>query len=127
MLEFSKIAEERFYQPGETIISRDQPVDYFFMIRKGQVEVILMDKKNQEYVVSNMGKGEFFGEMELLHGEKSIANVRAGNQPVEVVIIPRADFMRVLNESPITAEAIGKIVQKRLDEHKVADHRAVSR
>ena len=127
MLEFSKIAEERFYQPGETIISRDQPVDYFFMIRKGQVEVVLMDKKKQEYVVSNMGKGEFFGEMELLHGGKSIANVRASSQPVEVVIIPRADFMRVLNESPITAEAIGKIVQKRLDEHKVADHRAVSR
>jgi len=127
MLEFSKIAEERFYQPGETIISRDQPVDYFFMIRKGQVEVVLMDKKKQEYVVSNMGKGEFFGEMELLHGGKSIANVRASSQPVEVVIIPRADFMRVLNESPITAEAIGKIVQKRLDEHKVADHRAAGR
>ena len=127
MLEFTKVAKEQSYQPGETIISRDQSVDYFFMIRTGQVEVVLMDKKKQEYVVSNMGKGEFFGEMELLHGGKSIANVRASSQPVEVVIIPRADFMRVLNESPITAEAIGKIVQKRLDEHKVADHRAAGR
>jgi ABC-type lipoprotein export system ATPase subunit len=127
MLEFTKIAEERFYQPGETIISRDQPVDYFFMIRKGQVEVVLLDEKNQEYVISNLSRGEFLGEMELLHGGKSIANVRAGNQPVEVVIIPRADFTRVINESPITAEAIGKIVQKRLDEHRIADHRAVGR
>jgi ABC-type lipoprotein export system ATPase subunit len=127
MLEFTKVAEERAYQPGETIISRDQPVDYFFMIRTGQVEVVLLDKENQEYVVSSMSKGEFFGEMELLHGGKSIANVRAGNQPVEVVIIPRADFMRVINESPITAEAIGKIVQKRLDDHRIADHRAVNR
>jgi CRP-like cAMP-binding protein len=127
MLEFTKVAEERLYQTGETIISRDQPVDYFFMVRKGQVEVVLLDEKNQEYVVSSMSKGEFFGEMELLHGGKSIANVRAGNQPVEVVIIPRADFMRVINESPITAEAIGKIVQKRLDDHRIADHRAVGR
>ena len=126
MLEFTKVAEERVYQPGETIISRDQPVDYFFMIRTGQVEVVLLDEKNQEYVVSNLNKGEFFGEMELLNGGKSIANVRAGSQPVETVIIPRADFMRVINESPITAEAIGKIVQKRLDEHRIADHRAVS-
>ena len=78
MLEFTKIAEERVYQPGETIISRDQPVDYFFMIRKGQVEVVLLDEKNQEYVISNLGKGEFFGEVELLRGGKSIANVRAG-------------------------------------------------
>jgi ABC-type lipoprotein export system ATPase subunit len=127
MLEFTKIAGERFYQPGETIISRDQPVDYFFMIRKGQVEVVLLDKKKQEYVVSNMSKGEFFGDVELLRGGKAIANVRAASEPVEVVIVPRADFMRVINESPITAEAIGKIVQKRLDDHRIADHRSVKR
>jgi ABC-type lipoprotein export system ATPase subunit len=127
MLEFTKIAEERIYQPGESIISRNQPVDYFFMIRRGQVEVVLQDEKNQEYVVSNMSKGEFFGEMELMRGGKSIANVRAGSQPVEVVIIPRADFMRVIGESPITAEAIGKIVQQRLDDHRIADHRSVNR
>ena len=127
MLEFTKIAEERIYQPGETIISRDQPVDYFFMIRKGQVEVVLLDEENQEYVVSHLGEGEFFGEMELLRGGKSIANVRAGAVNLwKWCIIPRADFMRVINESPITAEAIGKIVQKRLDEHRIADHRAVN-
>jgi putative ABC transport system ATP-binding protein len=127
MLEFTKVAEERAYKPGETILSRDQSVDYFFMIRSGQVEVVLLDNKNQEYVISELGKGEFFGEMELLHGGKSIANVRAGNQPVEVVVIPRAEFTRVINESPITAEAIGKIVQNRLDEHRTADHRLVNR
>ncbi len=127
MLEFTKVAEKRVYQPGETIIPRDQKVDHFFMIRTGQVDVVLLDEKNQEYVISNLSKGEFFGEVELLDDGKSIANVRAGNQPVEVVIIPRADFIRVINESPITAEAIGKIVQKRLDDHKVADNRAVNR
>ena len=127
MLEFTKIAEERVYQPAETIISRDQPVDYFFMIRKGQVEVILLDGKKQEYTVSTLGKGEYFGEVELMRGGKSIANIRAGNEPVEVVVIPRAEFTRVINESPITAEAIGKIVQERLNEHKTADHRAVKR
>jgi len=128
MLEFTKIVEDRIYQPGETIIARDQPVDYFFMIRKGQVEVVLLDKENQEYIVSHLGKGEFFGDVELLRGGKAIANVRAsGSEPVEVVTIPRADFMSVINESPITAEAIGKIVQKRLDDHRIADHRSVNR
>jgi len=128
MLEFTKIVEDRIYQPGETIIARDQPVDYFFMIRKGQVDVVLLDKENQEYIVSHLGKGEFFGDVELLRGGKAIANVRAsGSEPVEVVTIPRADFMSVINESPITAEAIGKIVQKRLDDHRIADHRSVNR
>jgi putative ABC transport system ATP-binding protein len=127
MLEFTKVAEERVYQPGETIISRNQPVDYFFMIRKGQVEVVLLDAKNQEYVISILSAGEFLGEMELLNGGRSIANVRADDQPVDMVIIPRADFMRVISESPITAEAIGKILQKRLEDHRIADHRAINR
>ncbi len=136
MLEFTKLVEERVYQPHETIIPRDQHVDYFFMIRKGEVEVILQEKKRRpdgsslahrvegkDHIVSRLGENEFFGEMELLRGGKSIANVRAGSQPVEVLALPRADFIRVMNESPITAEALGKIVQKRLEAHQISDYR----
>jgi thioredoxin reductase (NADPH) len=122
MLEFTKLAEQKIYQPHETIISRDAHVDYFFMIRKGEVEIVLYDK-NKETRLSNLGPDEFFGEMELLRGGKAIANVRAGNKPVEVVMLPRAEFIRVMNESPITAEAVGKIVQKRLQLHSMVDPR----
>jgi CRP-like cAMP-binding protein len=124
MLEFTKLVEEQVYQPHETIISRNQHVEYFFMIRKGEVDVVLQDKKKNDNVISRLQAGEFFGEIELLRGGKSIANVRAGDQPVEVLALPRADFIRVMNESPITADAIGKIVQKRLDAKKVADYRS---
>lgn len=127
MLEFTRIAEERAFQPNETILSRDQHVDQFFMIREGEVEVVLHDEKNQEYILSNLSKGEFFGEVELLRGGKSIANVRAGNKPVQVLTLPREDFLRVMQESPITAEALGKIVQKKLDEQRIADRRSVNK
>ena len=127
MLEFTKLIEERTYQPHETIISRDEHVEYFFMIRKGEVEVVLQDKKNNDNVVSRLSDGEFFGEMELLRSGKAIANVRAGSKPVEVITLPRTDFVRVMNESPITAEAVAKIVQKRLEAHRIPDHRAADR
>ena len=127
MLDFTKIVEERMYQPHETIISRNQNMDYFFMIRKGEVDVVLLDRKKKDYVVSRLQAGEFFGEIELLRGGKSIANVRAGDQPVEVLVLPRTDFIRVMNESPITADAIGRIVQQRLGEERVADSRSVNR
>jgi len=58
-----------------------------------------------------------------LRGGKAIANIRAGDKPVEVLAVPRADFVRVMNESPITAEAVGQIVQKRLAAHRVPDQR----
>ena len=125
MLEFTKLLQERTYLPNETILSSDQSVDYFFMIRKGEVEVVVQEKKKREYVLSHLGSGEFFGEMELLRGGKSIAHVRAGDKPVEAVIIPREDFVRVMNESPITADAITKTVQRRLEGRKTGDRRSV--
>lgn len=124
MLEFTKIAERRTYQPGETILSRDEIVNHFFMIKQGQVDIVLQNNHNKEAVLSNLGAGEFFGEIELMRGGKSIANVRAGNKPVEVLALPRADFARVMEESPITAEAVAKIVQKRLETHQIADRRS---
>ena len=43
LLEFTRLAEERIYPASETIISHNTPVDHFFMIRKGEVEVVLQD------------------------------------------------------------------------------------
>ena len=121
MMEFTKLAEERTYSANTTIIPRNEHVEYFFMIRKGEVEVVLQDRKNQETVISHLTPGEFFGEIELLRGGKAIANVRASEQgPVEVLTIRREDFKRVIDASPITAEALGKIVQERLETHRAA-------
>ena len=128
MMEFSKLAEERIYPAHTTIISRNEYVENFFMIRKGEVEVVLQDRKNKELVISRLKPGEFFGEIELMRGSRSIANVRAGeNSDVEVLTVKRDDFKRVMDESPITAEALGKIVQQRLEAHRAADSRKLIR
>lgn len=123
MLEFTKLAQRRIYQPKETILSRDEQVSHFFMIRKGDVEVVLQKPRSRETLLSKLGVHEYFGDIELLRGGRSIANVRAGNSPVEVLMIPRQDFSRVMEESPITVEAVSKIVQKRLEQHRMADPR----
>ena len=124
MMEFSKLAEERTYPANTTIIPRDEHVEYFFMIRNGEVEVVLQDRRNKETVISLLKPGEFFGVIELLRGGRSIANVRASARgPVDVLAVKREDFIRVLEQSPITAEALGKIVQERLEKHRAADSR----
>ncbi|MFT3893628.1 MAG: ATP-binding cassette domain-containing protein [Anaerolineales bacterium] len=124
MMEFTKLVEEWVYEPKTTIISRDEHVEYFFMIYKGEVEVVLQDRKNEETVISRLGPGEYFGDVELMRGGKSIANVRASaDVPVELLTIKREDFKRVMDQSPITAEAVGKIVQQKLEEHRAVDSR----
>src|SRR4030095_2426550 len=68
MMEVSQLVEARTCPANIPIIPRNQHVEYFFMIRKCEVEVVLQDHKNKETVISRLTPGEFFGEIELLRG-----------------------------------------------------------
>ncbi len=128
MKELSAKVEKLHFQPGETIIRSKESVEKFFMIAKGDVDVVLHGRGKDDLVISQLGMNDFFGEMELLRGGKSIASVRAGSErPVELLALPREDFNWLMQESPLTEKAIGDIVQKRLGEKKQADRRKRNR
>lgn len=118
MLEITKQAKHLTAQPGEVILDLGKPVENLYIISSGTVNIERNNDRAKE-VISHLKAGEFFGEIELLRGGKAIADVRAGHQPVELLAFPREDFLRIVQESPITAEALGRIVQDRLKMHSV--------
>jgi putative ABC transport system ATP-binding protein len=124
MLAVTKQARRLVFGPGQPILSRDEHVDSFFMIVSGEVEIILQGKNNKDISVARLGAGQYFGEVELLRGGKSIASVRAVvDGPAELLALQRDDFHNLLKESPLTEEALGRIVQQRLAENKSVDRR----
>ena len=101
MLAITKKLERRVYQPGEPIIRRDERVDYFFMIESGEVDIVLQGKRRDDALLARLDAGDYFGEIELVRGGKSIANVRAAAEgPVELLALSRSDFNQMLDESP---------------------------
>lgn len=124
MLGVTRQVERQSFHPGQPILRRDEHVDKFFMIERGEVEIVLQGKNRQDVAVARLGPGEYFGEVELLRGGKSIAAVRAAPEsPVELLVLSRDAFCQLLKESPLTEEAIGRIVQSRLQENKTTDRR----
>jgi ABC-type lipoprotein export system ATPase subunit len=126
MLAATRQLEHFTYQPGTAILQAGQHVDYFFMIQSGVVEVVLQcgPHKSDGVTIARMGPGQFFGEIELIRGGQSVACIRAApDGPVELVALHRGAFKELLSESPLTEEAIGKIVQLRLAENRSADRR----
>ena len=124
MKELSNKVEELYFQPGETIIRSKESVQKFFMISKGKVDIVLQGRGKDNVVISQLGMNDFFGEIELLRGGKSVASVRAAvDSPVELLALSREDFNWLMEESPLTEKSIGNIVQKRLDEKKQVDRR----
>lgn len=78
------------FKPGDVIVREGDLADYFYVVSKGEVEVV-REHDGVEQVVSRLGEGEFFGELGLLNGGKRTATVRAST-PVEVMRLNRQTF-----------------------------------
>ncbi|KPV54467.1 cyclic nucleotide-binding protein [Kouleothrix aurantiaca] len=109
------------YPPGATIVHEGMPPENFYIITKGAVEIMLQQPGGSEIRVTTMGVGQYFGEIELLHGGRNLATIRAGTKTgVEVVALDRSEFTRLVTESPKTAQAIDQIAGERTAENLAA-------
>jgi ABC-type lipoprotein export system ATPase subunit len=119
MKELARRVERRSFQPGAIILRQRNRVDNFYMIQSGQVEIVLQGRFQDDLVITSLKANDFFGEISLLKGGKAIASVRAAEDgPVELLALPREDFNWLMEESPLTEEAICRTVQQRLEENQ---------
>jgi ABC-type lipoprotein export system ATPase subunit len=116
MLQITKQGSRRLAAPSEVILEHGASVEDLYFIKSGFVDVLACSGPQQQ-PVSRLGPGELFGEIELVLERPSLACVRAGDQPVELLTYPRRDFQAILEESPITARALEKVVEARLAEY----------
>jgi putative ABC transport system ATP-binding protein len=124
MLNVSQHISRQVFPACAAILQKDQHVDTFFMIASGEVEVVLQNRSNMEMIVARLGPGEFFGEVELMNGSKSIASIRVAPEgPAELVMLRRDEFHELLSKSPLIEQSIGKIVQARIEENRAHDRR----
>jgi len=117
MLEVTKIARRQTYKKGETILESNQAVENLYFIVRGSVDVI-KKSRGASKSLTRLGADQIFGEIELLRGGKSFAAVRASDkESVDVLVLPKADFLRIMAESPITKDALEKSVAEKLKNH----------
>jgi len=119
MKELARRVERQSFQAGAIILRQRNRVENFYMIRSGRVEIVLQGRFSNDLVITSLGKNDFFGEISLLKGGKAIASVRAADDgPVELLALPQEDFKWLMEASPLTEEAICRIVQQRLEENQ---------
>jgi len=112
-----KDVEHQIYKPSETIIHKGDEADRFYVIIRGDVEIIQPDQ--QDVVVARLSSGQYFGEIGLLRGGKRMATVRAAldeNDEVEVVAIPRHIFRQIMDESNLPQKNMAALMAQRLQE-----------
>lgn len=120
-----KTAAERFtplhYAAGERIIEEGAAGDSFFVIDRGEVEVVKAAGAGSPRVLARLMEGQFFGEMALLTGERRAASVVARTD-VDLFTIDKAAFHGVLVANPAIAVDISTILAERREALSSAQH-----
>jgi small-conductance mechanosensitive channel/CRP-like cAMP-binding protein len=106
------------FASGEFIIREGESGDSFFIMEEGEVEVFITPIPNQKKVLNTLRKGDFFGEIALLTGEKRTANVRAVDE-VRVYQLSKENFKDVLESRPEILDEISNVLSRRKDEQAV--------
>lgn len=78
------------FEKNEIIFHEGDVGDFLYIITSGSVEVLKKEKENLQQIAT-LGKGEFFGEMALIHQRTRTATVRC-LESTNVLALKKSDF-----------------------------------
>lgn len=114
--ELVAIGEVKTYDSQAVLCKENEVEDIFFVILDGQVEVTKTINETEERFLNNLGRGDFFGEMGLIHDAPRVATV-VTTQPTKVLEIRKSAFDLLLRRSSSMSLAMMMEVSRRLREN----------
>ncbi len=97
--------EAQHLERGATVLEEGAGSQGFFIVKSGELEVLVRGADDTQRQVSVLGPGEFFGEAALLNRTPVTATVRARG-PVELLRLPPAGFYELLATEQAQALAL---------------------
>ncbi|MCP4716852.1 MAG: cyclic nucleotide-binding domain-containing protein, partial [Deltaproteobacteria bacterium] len=89
------------------------PGDTLCVIISGHVRVFRLTQDGIDNTLATLGPGDGFGEMALLTGAPRSASVTTV-EPTSILVIPKNEFDKVLEENPELAKTFARILADRL-------------
>ncbi len=93
--------EQRQFQPGSTLVERDQPADHVFFIAHGKVNQIGRGKYGEQTVLGVLADGDYFGDRELVDSQGSWTFTVRATTEATVLALPAQAFQDMLDRSAV--------------------------
>ena len=99
----------------EILFREGDPGDHFYMVMRGELEVLMAEGKTEEMLLNVLSAGEYFGEMSLiLPGGHRTASLRARGDST-LLSMSRLQFLDLTKKYPQLSHAMVRVLSQRLD------------
>ncbi|NLP05719.1 mechanosensitive ion channel [Candidatus Fermentibacteria bacterium] len=101
------------FTEGEHLFHQGDFGDSMYIVKSGEVRVMVRRARGDYEIVARIGQGGFFGEMSLLTGEPRTASVIADTE-TEVIVLSKHDFSTIISSDEGVVEALSKTLSERM-------------
>ncbi len=108
-----KKSDLKAFSPGDVIIKFGQPGQFLGIVLEGEAEAVVTGKSGNRQRLGTVKQGDFLGEMSLLTGEPTSADVIALEE-CQLLLIPLEVFTAFLATSPEAVKVLAKTMTERL-------------
>jgi CRP-like cAMP-binding protein len=100
-------------EKGEFLFFQSDPSEFAYIVRSGEVSIVLSSPDGRDMVINRMRSGDIFGELGVLTTQprSTSAIARADS---EILVIPYQAFLRIIEAEPSLARRILQITAERL-------------
>lgn len=105
--------DTQFVNQGQIIFQQGNVGDRFYLIARGQVEVLVRNAQGLEQKIDTMSDGDYFGETALVQDAPRNATIRTSTDCL-LLTLPKREFLALLDELPPLRLAVGMQIERTL-------------
>ena len=126
LADIEKIATRRTFVRGDLIFKQGEHSRDLYVIESGQVEILIKTPMQDHKVVSTLRNGDLLGEMAMFDRNSARSASARATQNTNVIMIPGADFERLLKERPTLSFKLLGTLSRRLRQMNTRDKNGVA-
>jgi CRP/FNR family transcriptional regulator, cyclic AMP receptor protein len=108
----NEIIHIKEFKKNKIIFFEGDFADAFYIVQKGQVQIIKLCAEGKEKILSIMDPGDFFGEMGLIEGKKRSAMAKTSSV-TSLIVLEKDKFLGFIRKNPeITLKIIVELSKR---------------
>jgi uncharacterized membrane protein len=100
--ELCELLESLDYKTGAVLFRAGDEGDAMYLIEEGKVRICMRAKDGHEVTLTELERGDFFGEMALLDGKRRSADARVA-EDARLAVLSREHFLSFMRSNPNVA------------------------